>query len=122
MDQQQRSCVEQLRDILSLWPAKSIPGDPIPPSLAHSLTVDFDPADLLNVVTGIDKVRRADVGSDVAVIDFIDAEQCEQRATLRNVDGWKLQALSFQCPSCFGTGQVRGIQCKLCDGAGWGSA
>ena len=122
MSEMDADWVARLQHIVGVWPPRGsrAGGGTV---LADELAPDFDTADLENEVPGVKEIEGIDRRDDSVAIRFWDGGGTLQRAVFRRMgtDEWKLEALKFQCPICFGEGTNDGEQCLGCLGEGWGA-
>ncbi len=124
--------LETLKRSLAKWPT-SQDADPAQAlfDLRDEISSDFDHASLVNVPGGRwAVVSKPLVTASRALFLVYSAESdAPNLATMVRERGeWRLQSLKFQCPGCFGTGELTGSSreenqpCYLCDATGWGAS
>lgn len=122
-DEIMQACILRLRNIVSLWPKTEIRLTSPSSALKDLVTSDFDVLDLASTISGVAQISEVEVAADSTTIDFLDFDDTPYRAIFKSQSGdWKLKALKFQCPVCFGTGINEGETCIGCSGIGWGAA
>jgi hypothetical protein len=92
--------------------------------LGDLVSPDFDEVDLLNEIVAPVEVDDVTVEPPSVVrVYFHDSTGERNRAEFvgSSEREWKLRALKFQCPVCFGTGTNDDAPCIGCGGIGWGA-
>jgi hypothetical protein len=86
------------------------------------VNAEFKVEDLANRVSKIESIEDVQVGPDAVYVQFQDADGYTYRASmvLAASSDWRLTAMEFQCPICFGDGVNDGETCTMCGGKGWG--
>jgi hypothetical protein len=117
-------CISRLRSIVSLWPKKEVRLASPSHALKDLLASDFDAIDLATTISGVAEISDVQIDTGSATIEFLDFDDTPHRAMFKQTQSgeWKLKALKFQCPVCFGTGINDGEKCVGCSGVGWGAA
>jgi hypothetical protein len=89
------------------------------------LADDFHESDLFKIVKKPADFKLVEQTATTAVVGFVDrSTELPHRAWLaRDERGeWRLHALRFLCPACFGEGVNDGLgpgPCSICEGRGW---
>jgi len=125
--------LETLRKALSIWPTTQ-DADLVQLREAFSgiVSADFEQVDFLNIPDGgrwgiVSKPLASD--SRAVFLVYPTGSDTPNLAVLvLEPGGWRLQSLKFQCPGCFGTGELTGRSieenqpCYLCGATGWGAS
>jgi hypothetical protein len=120
-----RAALATLRRALSFWPKSETEKDlRSNADLAALVTPDFNVVDFQNPLSAVRSVVRVEDAQGGKHVEFEGNDGYPYRAMLvRSPNSeWRLRALKFQCPACFGTGENLGTTCTLCDGEGWGAS
>jgi len=117
--------VEVLKRILGNWARRGEDLHAARERLGDDVLAAFKDGDLANLPrTAFTEVSRALVvgrQAKVVVADPADLESPNLAVLILCDDGrWRLESLSFQCASCFGSGVLGLEPCDVCGATGWG--